>query len=209
MACQRIDQRIRHGLKRRGRPFDPHKPSLRRVDRDAYLRFKRAHYHENKDAINKMRREKYAELQARRRGTWDQLHEALEALPRRRAKPDPETTPKQRHKPPRKTPVPRNLDEYIEDTYGEALVPVEPFRKWLTKYSKEVHITTLAEAVGKDESVLRRILNNTVQRKKYRTRDGEVRYSEYYQKNVTIDLVDRCLIAAGGDTMLWELYPLD
>lgn len=85
------------------------------------------------------------------------------------------------------------------------LVDVGPFRQWLLKWHSYPgnHWTTLANAVGADESRLRRIANATP----YKVYNGskEYIYSEG-QKSVSLDFVDRCLLAAGGETMIWELY---
>jgi hypothetical protein len=140
ITCQRIESRIRLGIKKRGVSFEAHRPSLRVFNNAEYKRQCREDYVQNKDKINLRRRRVYA-----------------------------------------------------NQIYAEKNLDVKPFRKWLLEWHShpDNQWIILAEAMNINESRLNRIAN------------------QESQKSVTLDFVDRCLIAAGGDTMLWELYDID
>lgn len=76
-------------------------------------------------------------------------------------------------------------------------LPREPFVRWLEKLQPRYEsIGVFAEALGLDESLLRRVLRG------WGVRRGE-RVPKPY---VSLDTVDRALTSEGS-TLLWELYP--
>lgn len=79
------------------------------------------------------------------------------------------------------------------------VVPREPFAEWI---SKNGGASRVARLINVDESFLRRIVNGE---QYLRDRNGKLK--KYKVKNVSVDLVDRCLIEAGQPEMLAVLYP--
>lgn len=191
IACQRIQSRIYQGIKRRGRPFEAQQPSLRRFNKAEYRRRRRAYYEEHKEEINTRRREIFAAQKRRREAEYAKHKKYVESLPSKNPR----------------LHVPRDED-YANNIYKVKLVEIGPFRDWLNRWRKEDGnlIFLLAEAMDINESRLRRIANATPTRA---SRNGKTYYYPQGQKYITLDFVDRCLIAAGGDTMLWELYDID
>jgi hypothetical protein len=197
-ACQRIEARIRQGIRRRGRPFEARQPSLRRVNPEAYRQQRRAYHEAHKDEINARRRELYAQQKERRRHDYEVHETYIEALP------DKHETYHARdaHQP--------ATEDYADAIYKDKTVPVEPFREWLIKYAAHPDHTLagLARSMGfADGSRLYQFKNATATWTISTTNGKRYDYPTG-QKRVTLDLVDRCLIAAGADTALWELYDL-
>lgn len=74
-------------------------------------------------------------------------------------------------------------------------VPVRPFSSWIQETFSSPG--ELARIMGVDEKRIRHIVQEEY------TKNGKV----YPYKNISVDFVDRALVATGGNTHLSELYP--
>lgn len=191
--------RVVNGIKKRGKPYAARQPSLRRENPEAYRQQKRAWYNAHKDEINAKRRREYAAQQQRRHMSYT-LHQAfIELLP------DKHETYHERDRYEPKTP------EYADAAYRDKTVDIVPFREWLIKYQNDPDNTlaNLGRAMGfADGSRLYKLKNSTPYTTTKPSSGSRYEYPDG-QARVTLDLVDRCLIAAGADTMLWELYDVE
>jgi hypothetical protein len=188
-TCQRVNSRMNNGIRNRGVPYNPQKPSLRREDVTEFNRQRRARYKLNAEYINERRRKIYAEQKVRREYDYTKHKEFIDHLPNRH--------PRRR--------VAEVVIANTNDIYSEKLVPVGPFRLWLNNWRAQPgnYLCDLANFMGINEARLRRIANAS--RTYYYSGNKKYVYPTG-QANITLDFVDRCLIAAGANTMLWELY---
>jgi len=196
-ACQRTRARIVNGIKKRGRPYEAHQPSLRRVNPEAYRQQKRARYEAHKEEINERRREQYAQQKSRRHQDFELHIVYIEALPDRHES----YHERDRYK--------SGTQDYADATYRDKTVDIVPFRNWLIHWHSHPDHTlaTLGRAMGHvDGSRLYSIKN--AKPTWTRTKGKVFEYPEG-QKRITLDFVDRCLVAAGADTMLWEIYDVE
>lgn len=197
ICCQRIINRERLGIKKRGVPYRAHVPSLRKFNASEYRRQKREYYNNNKEEINEHRRMVYAEQSRRRITDYLQHSDFIERQPEnKRSTKRPDVVTKS------------NIADYSNIIYSEKLVDIGPFKKWLNEWHShpDNYWEILAYEMNINESRLRQIAGN----RDIKINKGNRQYIyKGGQKRITLDFVDRCLIAAGADTMLWELYDVD
>jgi hypothetical protein len=89
--------------------------------------------------------------------------------------------------------------------YENKLVDIEAFREWLNEWHSdpEHSFSELAVCMNVNRSRISFLAStrdciSCTNNKKYIYKGG--------QKKISLDFVDRCLTAAGSNTMLWELY---
>lgn len=184
VSCQRKRARHDQGMRRRGRPYEQHKPSLRRVDQEAYLA---------------RRRQQYVVLARRRRKEWSRIRKQVAKLPQ--SKPAPRS--RRARKAEAKRARQMSVDEKIGRAYARSLLPIKPFSGWLRNYvnrgGKLAGDGGLADITGVPDRTLRACKNTTDHI--HNNRSGR-----YRRQHVSLDVVDRVL-AAEGNTLLWDLYP--